>query len=478
MRQVFRYAAARGMGVTFALDVDTETGNPQNIIATLPAPARFAVHGFQLVNPDMPEGRAYYRSQIRQLLETYPEITQIAVWFRGGRNSPWRELKSEDLPARWRQECDLALQSKPALRTDPDAPSMFAIGKIAKAFREILDETGHRATALAAGSWRFDFVRAADAFMPPGVALTPLDYDYAFLSDPVREAIRAVSSHRPIIPIVWAQHDDRAYAARPYIPFTGFASRLRGANASGYGIIHWTTRPLDLYFKSLADQVWTNSENELLETTCSKMAGHTFGAAARQPGAEYLLAWIQDSPMFGRETTDRFIDQMVDEATVVEGCRRRLQLLDRLKPLATSPEASNWVDYFQDLERFIMQFHHVQSASQRSSEALRAGDIEKARREIRDISPELVTEQYARTISHGVPSKGEKGLLISMNCVGCLILPPSGRHWVWSRCESGLRPPRLSYSRNHRGRIRSTLTRRTTFGRFWGRRKRARRSFR
>ena len=85
MQKVFQSAAARGMGVTFAVDVDTESSNPQNIIATLPASAKFAVHGLELVNPETPEGRAYYRSQVQQLLQTYPEITQIAMWFRGGR---------------------------------------------------------------------------------------------------------------------------------------------------------------------------------------------------------------------------------------------------------------------------------------------------------------------------------------------------------------------------------------------------------
>jgi hypothetical protein len=415
MRKVFQSAAARGLGVTFALDVDTESANPQNIIATLPDSARFSVHGVQLANPDTPEGRAYYRSMIQQLLETYPEITQVAVWFRDARRSPWRELKRDDFPAPWRREYDQALQAKPALRADADAPSMFAIGKIAAVFRAVLDETGHRSTALAAGSWRFDYVRSADAFMPPGVALIPLDYEYAFPSDPAREAIRSASGHRPVIPIVWAQHDDREYAGRPYLPFTGFASMLRRTNSAGFGIIHWTTRPLDLYFKSLAGQVWSSSENEQLASTCARMAERTFGMVARQPGTDYLLAWIQDSPIFGRETFDRFIDQAVDEQPVLDGCRRRLRLLDRLKPLAKSPEASTWVNYYQDLERFAMEFHRVQSAWQRSTDALKSGDTGKARRELENVSPDQVLEQYVRVISHGGATKGEKGILISMN---------------------------------------------------------------
>ena len=70
---------------------------------------------------------------------------------------------------------------------------MFAIGKIAAAFRKILDASGHQNVLLAAGSWQFDFLASADAFMPSKTALIPLDYSYQFPSDPVQETIRAVS---------------------------------------------------------------------------------------------------------------------------------------------------------------------------------------------------------------------------------------------------------------------------------------------
>ena len=72
------------------------------------------------------------------------------------------------------------------------------------------------------------------------------------------------------------------------MPFPGFASLLRWSGSPGYGIIHWTTRPLDLYFKSLSDQVWNASENETLDTTCQRMAERTFGVAARETATHYL----------------------------------------------------------------------------------------------------------------------------------------------------------------------------------------------
>ncbi|MCC7497761.1 MAG: hypothetical protein IT160_09300 [Bryobacterales bacterium] len=415
MRKAFRFAAARGMGVTFALDVDTSSANPQNIIAQLPVSARFSVNGFQLADPEAPEGRAYYRSQLEQLLKTYPEITRIAIWFRNSMNSPWRGIKRRDFPPSWRTRYEQALEARPALRGDPDSPSMFAIARIVSVFRSILDESGHHSVELAAGSWRFDYMRAADAFMPPGVALIPLDYDYAFSSDPAVQAIHAISDHRRVIPVVWAQHDDHSYIGRPYLPFTGFASMLRRTGSAGFGIIHWTTRPLDLYFKSLGNQVWLSRENELLSATCDRMALDTFGAAARQQGSRYLPEWIQDAPMFGRETSDRFIDQRLDEAPVADGCRRRLRILEGVKSLAHSPEAAAWASYFEGLERFTMEFYHAQSAWHRSVAAVESGDAARARNELAGLSAQAVIKRYAQTIAHGGATRGEKGVLISLN---------------------------------------------------------------
>jgi hypothetical protein len=415
MQKVFRYAADRGMGVTFALDVDTESANPQNVIATLPPSARFETHGSWLADPDTPEGYVYYRTQIEQLMKVYPQITQLAVWFRGSPETLWRGLQPREFPAGWNEEYTKAVAANPSLRKDPDAPSMFAIGKIVKAFRKALDETGHPGVTLAAGSWRFAFLSAANILMPPNVALIPLDYGYEFPSDPVQERLRVVGRQRPVVPILWAQHDDREYSGRSYVPFAGLGSMLRWSNSGGYGVIHWTTRPLDLFFKSVADQVWTASENESLDVTASTMAGRTFGLKAQELGERYLYAWAYDAPAFGRETTDRFIDQLVDADNAIRGEKARVDLLKQMKALAADATAQDWIGYFEDWERYVLGVYQTQAAFQKSVAALKAGDTALARREISAASPESVIEQYARTIRHGVTSQGEKGVLISMN---------------------------------------------------------------
>ena len=248
MQQVFRFAATRGMNLTFAVDVDTETANPQNIINTLPASARFASHGVQMANPDTPEGYAYYKGQMSQLMRLYPEITTVALWFRGDLTSPWRALQPEEFPEAWRTEYAQVMERNPALKKDPQAPALYALGKIGSAYRRALDETGHTNVVLAAGSWRFTFLPSADAFMPKDTVLMPLDYNYEFPSDPGARGIRKAARNRPVHPIIWAQHDDREFACRFYVPIAGLASTLQWGDNTGYGVIHWTTRPLDLRF--------------------------------------------------------------------------------------------------------------------------------------------------------------------------------------------------------------------------------------
>ena len=372
-------------------------------------------HDLELADPDSKEGYLYYKNEVEQLMKLYPQITQIAVWFRGDPASPWTSLQPEEFPAAWREEYRAAMEANPALKNDPRAPGMFAMGKVAKAFRKALDETGHAQVTLAAGSWGFGYLPSADVFMPADATLMPLDAGYEFPSDPVQESVRAIGRHRPVAPIVWAQHDDREYAGRSYVPFAGLGSMLQWSNSAGYGVIHWTTRPLDLFFKNVADQVWAGSEDEALDVTAAEMAKRTFGNEAQELGKRYLLDWIYNAPAFGRETTDKFILLTLDAENEKRGAKERLELLQRMRPLARDAAAQDWVGYFEDWEGYAQGVFEAQSALQKSEAALKAGDLALARREIAAAAPESAIEEYAKTIRHGITSRGEKGILISMN---------------------------------------------------------------
>lgn len=118
MQKVFKHAQRKRMDVCFALDIDTWMANPQNIINTLPQEA-----------------------QIKQLFSDYPEISVLSLWMRRPRKNP----------------------------------GLFAISKIVKIYRQLLDEINPE-VELALGSWETNFTEMADPFIPEYCGFIPLDY--------------------------------------------------------------------------------------------------------------------------------------------------------------------------------------------------------------------------------------------------------------------------------------------------------------
>lgn len=421
MARVFGDAARRQMGVYFAVDVDTPSANPQELIARLPAAARFEVKAaryanvsavastFWLPDPDAPDGYAYYRAQVEGLLRAYPQITTLVVWFRRG-GTPWLELKASDLPAAWQREYADALAASPGAEKEWRSPGLFAVGKIVRAFERARAELGADRTRIAAGTWGFEFLRASDRFFPPGVPLLGLDYDVIHERPQLgtaesRAVIAEVGAHRPVIPIVWAQHDDGHYLGRPYTPLPEFCSKLADARAAGFGVIHWTTRPLDLYFASLARQVCADTKDEPLSATCDAFAAQELGEPALGP---YLQRWITEAPRFARETGDHLIDRpLTNCAAVAEGCRRRLELLKDAHGAGA--------DYYRGLELFIAAFFETHDRFQRAQALLASNDVNGARGLIGQCRPEEVVRQYAAFSSIGGMSRGEKGVVVSLN---------------------------------------------------------------
>lgn len=422
MRDVFAGAEQRALNVYFADDVDTVSANPQELIQTLPAAARFATSGgkFWLADPDTPEGYRYYKVQVAALLAAYPQITCLVAWFRGG-GTPGMDFKPDEMPARWQEEYQAEVARTPAAAKLWHAQNLFGIGKIVRAWQRALKETGHDRVQVAAGTWRFDFLAPADRFLPPGVKLIGLDYevlhDHPQLGDAAaREVLRAVGAHRPVLPVIWAQHDDGNYLGRPYTPFTEFAAKLTDAQACGYGIIHWTTRPLDLFFASHARQVWSATKDEPLSATCLDMAAKAFGESVRTKMGKYLERWVTDAPKFARETGDRFIDQpMTNVDHVVAGHRERYKLFEEVDPAGFTREQRERATYYVGLEQFISTMHQTHSALQRSQELLKSGDYGEARAAMIGCEPETVIKQFAKFSSPGGITRGEQGLVVSLN---------------------------------------------------------------
>jgi hypothetical protein len=455
MQAVFAHAAERSMGVYFAVDVDTPSAHPPEMIMKLPERARFEIPSrastaggapgkIWVPNPDTPEGYAFFRTEVEALVQTYPQITHLVAWFRRG-GTPWMELKPADLPAAWQREFAAEIARTPEAAEFWHAAGLFAVGKIVRAFERALQDRAAGRVTLAAGTWGFEFLAGADRFFPSGVPLLGLDYDVLRekpqLGDAASRApLRAIGARRPLIPIVWAHHDDGHYLGRPYTPLPDFASKLHDARASGFGIIHWTTRPLDLYFASLAQQIWNSTKDQPLRETCRLLAAGWFGPENREVMGEYLEAWMTHAPRFGRETSPRFIDRkLADIPGIIAGCRARLKLIDAAATAQLTREQRDRLDYHRGLEQFIAAFHEGQGRFQDSQEALQRGDRTGARHALAGFEPGALIEQFARFSAHGGITRGEQGLIVTMNTRWL-------SHVVQHRQVLGLEPLRVNFA--------------------------------
>ena len=427
MQQVFAHAEERGLDVNFALDVDTRSANPPEIIETLPEEARFtSPRGHELVRPDTPEGYAYYRAQVKALMDAYPQIDRLTLWSRRrvdpeiSFTTPWRALDEEHFPDDWKSGYEQALAEHPAMRENRYAPSTFALAKIADAYRRALDELGHEGVTLGFGSWGFDYLAAAAAFLPPEVTLLPLDYRTVFDTGEARETLSAAGDSQPLVPIVWAHHDDHRYIGKPYTPYADFASLLEERDSNGLGIIHWTTRPLDLYFKSLGRQTWRRTRNEELDRTVRRAT-----QGAPPAFADYLQRWIREAPMFGRETGDRFMAinadstlgfALADPQQAADGARERLAALQKIDRTALSGRSEKVFDYYAGMERFFVRFFEDHAALNRSARLLGTGDTTAARAALREADTEGTLRHYADfSQMGGEMTRGEKGVLVDLN---------------------------------------------------------------
>jgi len=427
MQEVFEYAQLVGMKINFAFDMDTRSANPQEILSSLPAHALIkTADGFSLANPETEEGYAFYRSQIMALLNDYPQIDRLVAWTRKYNPNPtWltpvRSLRPEQFPESWDLEYMAMIEKAADMEVDPHGASSFVIGKILLAYEQIIAETGSQ-VELGSGSWEFKFLPAAHYFYPENVALYPLDFKIRFHKDTVRKELYSFGKNRRLIPIVWAHHDDHRYMGKPYTPFDSFQEKLEEAGSSGFGVIHWLTRPLDLYFKSLSRQTWESTSHENLTSLSQYMSGKIF-PGGNELFEEYLIKWVLDAPMFGRETSDYFMDPgtfIVGEFptspdTLIQRINMRISLLKELLSETINPGAKKQLEFYLDQENFYHSFIHQQNILYRSNKAWMNKQYKEATELIQKASPEESIEAFSSTFQNLSPTRGELAMIISLN---------------------------------------------------------------
>lgn len=407
MGQVFADAAQRGMGVYFSVDMNTEDSNPQELITLLPESARFQNEkGLWLANPDTPEGYAYYKAAVSSWMQAYPQITTLVVNCRFWAPD-WLEL-DKAMPAAWRKEYEEGVARVPEARAYKRSTGHFAFCKVVCAVERALKDCGYNHTRVAVGTWAAEVLPPFNVFLPQSIGI--VNHDALFsapgLAKPsVRPLLAKVGENRSLIEIIWAHHDDVAYFGRPFLPFKDFSRLLTECHAAGFGVIHWLTRPLDLYYFAHARQVFPATQDEPLRASCDGFAAQML----QEPElGEYLYRWATEAPMFGRETSDQFIDvKLADKEKVIMGCRDRLKLLQNAK--------GKNAGYFKGLESFLIAFYETQAKYQECVTAYRKGDVVSAHSAMAACYPEDVIRQFAAFTSIGGITPGEKGMLISLN---------------------------------------------------------------
>jgi len=402
LREVVDYAVnTLGMEFNWAFDIDTTWANPQNVITTLPLDSRFRVGKHWVARPDTKEGYRYYRNIVETVMSDYPGISTVTVWWRHSSGSGFggllNTMKSEEIPADWKAEYGAA----PAEVKGAFGPANLFYSKVTWAFRRALDELGHENVKLAYGSWwvndgkHHNLFHTADHFQDRAVSGYALDYSMAFdTSAPYRAELLKTGSNRRFIVIEWAHHDDGKYLGRPYTPPAGFSDKLSEVKASGFGVIHWTTRPLDIFFKNLQNQVWSNTINEDPVITCRKMAVDYFGLSQSGIMADYLYSWLTTAPQFGRETGNLGKTGVKDFDQRAETCDDRIAILDRVDTdRLTEAGLKRW-QYFKGHEEWIKLFHMAQ----------KTWDV--------DLQKKTIGKYIEKASVDGGMTRGEEGLLI------------------------------------------------------------------
>lgn len=423
MQEVFQYAEDRGTDVIFALDFDTWMSNPKNIIEKLPKEAVFELIGGHITpNPDHPEGYNYFKQVLKSLLEMYPQIDQLSVWHRrpgtkGGLGSIWMSFPYEKFPENWKVEYKQKLKDNPEIEDNLMASGTFTFGKLIAALQKARDEIKPD-LVISSGSWRFDYVPYADAMYPKDVPLLPLDWMVVFETPEAKKILADAGENREMYPIIWAHHDDHRYIGRPYTPWVNLPDMLDERNSKGFGIIHWTTHPLDLYFTSSAKQVWKSSANELLKTTIKNYVTTNFGDDIEKL-SDYYEEWLTAGPMFGRETSDHFVDlgkqglghKLESWEDMKTKAVKRLELLDGISAV----QENSYLEYQKEMEEFYISFFENQILFQDAFELTRNKEIEKAKEIIVKANPDEVIQKYTDATKRIGFTAGEKAMVFSMN---------------------------------------------------------------
>lgn len=426
MQNAFKYASERSVDINFAFDIATTSSTPKTLLATLPQSAQLKNYGGNLlVNPETPEGYKYFKTQLTALLTDYPQLTHLTPWVRYMRYSGTGVfLAVENMPKEWAEEYDRILLNNPSFKKDQATNSFFYIGKVLKAYAKALKEMGREDVKLGLGTWNWVSFPFLDKFIADHVAFYPIDWDMNFHTEDARLELAKIRAEREVYPVVWAHHDDHSYIGRPFDPPVDMMEKLKERKAEGFGILHWTTWPLDMYFKNLSRQTWQQTVNESYKTTIEDYAVHGIGSGSDE-FTDYLKKFYLEAPHFARETSDYFYDMYLndvgrslfpvyDPMSIIESTKGRLDILNNLKD--TSVANSDIFKYHQKMEEFfVLYFENQQMLIEAAGIWMKGGDMQKMADIIKKTNPEKAILKYAEAIAYGSNTLGEQAIILRLN---------------------------------------------------------------
>ena len=449
MSTAFEHARQRGVKINFAVDFDVPSCNPPNIIKTLDEEDRFKIRGVWIARPDTPGGYEFYKAQAKSMVETYPQVTTVTLWRRKDdyTGATWPELKKEEMPEAWQAEYDAIIAQDPAAAELHQSVPAFGMAKVAAAWRKALDELGRQDMELATGSWGFQWVDGCAKFFPEEVKLIALDYDVThgpgeFRNETIMQRIDQAVQPGRFIPVIWAHHDDGQYIGTPLPDYKQFGSELGRWHTGGFGIIHWMTHPLDIFFASHSRQTWSATLDEDIPVTSRWMAERCFGKANRELMGDYLTRWYAEMPSFGRETSDFFIDRPMSRygklERILADSASRLEMLAKANTALMTESQKNRHGFFVEHEKFVADLFRTQTTFEQAQRRFNSGNISEARELIQRCNPEAVLDAYAKAASKVGITRGEEGLIVTMNT---RWIP----HYVRFRQQLGLEAVRFNY---------------------------------
>ena len=125
---------------------------------------------------------------------------------------------------------------------------------------------------------------------------------------------------------------------------------------------------------------------------------------------------MTDAPKFARETSDHFIDRtLTNVAEVVAECSARVALLAAADQAVLTSAQRARVNYYRGLEEFISAFYQAQAAYQQAQAALKTNNLAGAQAAIAYCRAPQIIEQFARFSALGGMTRGEQGLVVSLN---------------------------------------------------------------